>query len=207
MRWLGVTVLAVGALVLVPAIATATPARDAVVRPGIGIGKVELGMTLPQVRSALGGPPFTADRRINLGAGGRYIEYTWEVGSLDVRTWRVGLRSTTRNGPPRVVRVSTTVSNQKTREGLGVGSRPRDIVRSFSGASCELRSDREKGWYGIWIVVQQPNRGMLAFNLLVEDDPQGGVAAKVLEVLVQRSWLNDDPGEPREECFPNWRNS
>lgn len=199
-RRLPVLLAVVGIAALAAGAGTAGVSRDAVIKPGKGIGKVELGMTLPQVRRALGGPPLYSLRRINYGARGRYVEYTWEVGSVDIRTWTVGLRSTRRNGPLRVIRVGTGVPGQRTPQGLGVGSRARDIARVYADVVCALRYEEEKGWPGEWMVAVHRGGGMTAFNLDIQRGPAGEWVGKVIEVLVQRSWLNDDDRRPGIEC-------
>jgi hypothetical protein len=201
-RRFAVLLAAAGIAVLLAASGTAGTSRGAAIKPGKGIGKVELGMTLAQVKRALGGPPFSADRRTNFGARGRYIEYTWEVGSFIIHTWHVGLRSTRRNGPLRVVRVGTGVPGHRTPQGLGVGSRARDIVRVYPGIRCEFRHEREKGWYGTWMFVVHPGGAMTAFNLEFQETPGRETALKVIAVLVQRSWLDEDDDRPGVDC-PN----
>lgn len=201
-RRVAVLLTAIGVAVVATAAGTAGVSRDAAIKPGKGIGKVELGMTLPQVRRAFGRPPLYAIRTISFGARGRYVEYGWEVGTVEIRTWKVGFRSTRRKGTFRVVRVATTVPGQRTPEGLGVGSRSRDIFRSFPDASCEHRGHGES-WIGTWVVVQQPGGGMTAFDVDVEGTPGVNLTATVIQVLVQRSWLTNSgasgecPGEYR----------
>src|ERR671916_1125224 len=80
--------------------ADASRQRDAQIRPGVGIGKIRLGMTLGQVRRVLG-PPQVLNRDVELGFGRVHREYVW--GWFE---WTVALR-----GAPdrlRVVRVATT---------------------------------------------------------------------------------------------------
>ncbi|MCZ7590049.1 MAG: hypothetical protein M5U27_14590 [Gaiella sp.] len=200
MRTLIALVAATGLAAAVGATSTASVSHETRITPGKGIGKVQLGMTLPQVRRAFGGPPLYSVWRNNFGSRGRYIEYVWEVGAMDIRVWKVGFRSTTRNGPLRVLRAGTSVSAQRTPEGLGVGSLPRDIARAYPNVVCEFRSQREKGWYGTWMVVQHPGGGMTAFDLDTSGVAGTETVIKVIEVLVQRSWLNDDDGRVGAKC-------
>ena len=193
MKRLGVLLATLGATVLLPASGTPTSTRDALIRPGIGIGKVELEMTLAEVKRALRGPPRTLIRSLGLGARGRYIERGWEVdGPRGPDTWTVGFRSTTPRGQLRVVRIATSVPTQRTREGLGIGSRPLQIVRAFPNATCTTRSNNEP-YKGVWVMVRQASRGMLAF--LIETSSSGGTPShKVIEVLLQPSWISGDSG-------------
>lgn len=87
--------------------------RDALVRPGEGIGKVRLGMTLTQARRSLG-RPFVFERA-RLFPGLRYLEYrtndhAWDVGFLGPR------------GREGLVVVSTQAGSERTKEGVGVGT-------------------------------------------------------------------------------------
>jgi hypothetical protein len=136
-------VLAVLAAAAAPALAA--PERDALLRPGRGIGKVELGMTVDQVRRALGRPQFV-NRRVELGFGTVYVEYAW-----DYAVWTVGFQG--RPGRLRAVKISTALRAERTRQGLGVGSRIREVVRVFPSATCLdtnvgrlviVRSDRRR---------------------------------------------------------------
>lgn len=206
-RRAAVLLAAVALAVLVVATGTAGTSRDAAIKPGKGIGKVELGMTLPQVRRAFGRPPFSAIRQTNFGARGRYVDYVWEVGNLVVRTWTVGFRSTRRNGPLRVVRVGTSVPGQRTSEGLGVGSPSHAVFRSYPDAACHHRT-REDGWKGAWAYVQQSSGGMTAFRIEDVETPGRTDRFRVAEVLVQRSWPALEGGrsfEPGGYCPPDWR--
>jgi hypothetical protein len=62
------------ALALV-ASAAAAPQRDALIRPGVGIGKVELGMSLAQVRAAWGKPQSVVTGRRGRGAHTLELQY------------------------------------------------------------------------------------------------------------------------------------
>lgn len=177
--------------------AAANPEARAAVIPGKGIGSVGLGMSLAQVRRALGQPTL-AVRRLILPSGGRYVEYSWEVdGPRGIDTWTVGLRSGGKGQSLRVVRVATTLRSQRTREGLGVGSRPRAIVARYPSVSCQVRGS-EDAFSGIWIVIAGRS-AMTAF--LLDDLPQeAGSVGRVIEVLVQRSWFS----EVRGRCLDAW---
>jgi len=178
---------------LATATAAAAPTRDALIRPGQGIGKVNLGMTLTQVRSALGRPDAVA-RRLEYAFGGEYVELQWGG------AWSVGFR--TQAGKLRAVRVGTTKTNQRTRTRIGVGSRPREIVAAYPGATCVIRT-YGKPFPGLWIVVTHASGRMTAFKV---GGNNFGFPAKpkheVLEVLVQEQWFS----RPAEmDCGPDWR--
>lgn len=183
--------------------ASAESGVNRVIQPGQGIGKVRFGMTLPQVRKALGRRPVGVVRNVSYGAAGRYVEYSWEFpGGRGADTWTVGFRSTTESGTLRAVRVATTVARERTHDGLGVGSRPRQIVAVHRGATCITRS--YFGPYkGSWVVVQHRTGGMTAYLL---DTQSVGFPAKppsyrVTEVLLQGDWFSADPSGP---CTDDW---
>jgi hypothetical protein len=94
-------------------------AVEATIAPGVGIGKVKLGMTLKQVKRALGQPQLVNERE------GAYTEYAWDFG-----TWTVGLQ----NG--RVVQISTTSRAQKTTTGVGMRTKIERVLGAFPGGVC-----------------------------------------------------------------------
>jgi hypothetical protein len=138
------------AAVLAAAAGTAAGAseRDAVIRPGVGIGKVRLGMPLARVRLALG-PPTAVGRRTKLGFGSEYVEYHWGWSR-----WRVGVLG--RRGGRRVVMVATGLRRERTRSGVGVGSSERTVRRRL-GARCGRLSEPQVAQFEGWCYVG--NRG------------------------------------------------
>lgn len=112
-----------GCLALALAVsAAAAPSHDLVIRPGVGIGKVRLGMRLEQVRSAWGEPQAVTSRRS--GRGARTIELQYDFAAYVV----------TLNGPrgrERVVSIGTTIAGERTRDGVGVGTPEARLRRAF----------------------------------------------------------------------------
>jgi hypothetical protein len=102
----------------------AAPAHDLVIRPGVGIGKVRLGMSLAQVRAAWGKPQAVTATR-------RRIELQYDFAAYVVTLSRS-------RGQGRVVSVATTLAKERTPEGIGVGSPETRLRRAFRG---ELRCD------------------------------------------------------------------
>ncbi len=89
-----------GGALLLPAVGGAEPARDALIRPGKGIGKVSRGMTFDQVKRVLG-KPRTVVNHVELASSGRYVDRQWELeGALGSTTWTVGSSSGSRSAPP-----------------------------------------------------------------------------------------------------------
>jgi hypothetical protein len=185
----------------------AAPEHNQMVRMGVGIGKIQLGMTLPRVRRALG-RHLVVYRRHDFGARGRYVEYGWERPgrvSWEPAIWQIGFRSTRRGGPMRVVRILTSATNERTSRRLGVGSWPRQIVRAYPNATCVSRG--EWGPYPWdWVIVENRDGGMTAFNLdtVVGFDYDGDPNLhKVVGVMVQRDWFSKGPAH--QPCPAGWQ--
>jgi hypothetical protein len=106
------------------------------IRHGVGIGKVRLGMTEGQVRAALGRP--TAVVRERTPFGGTRLEL-----QFDEASYAVVLRR--RAGGFRAVAVSTVVARERTREGLGVGSLETRVRRAY-GADLRCEPLRSRPW-------------------------------------------------------------
>jgi hypothetical protein len=113
------------ALILVPT----SGARDALIRPGKGIANVDLGMTLAQVRRALG--PHDQGWSEPRGLGRRYLELSWDSGPEDY--FAVALLG--RPGRLRVVSVTTT-RPLETLRGVGAGTTVAKLKRTFRGLRC-----------------------------------------------------------------------
>jgi hypothetical protein len=116
-------VVALGAALLLASSAAASPARDAVVRPGVSVGKIRLGMSEAQLRRAMGRPAYVAGRTKVFG--GVRVEYQFGIDA----DYTVELRG--RPGALRVVEVSTSLRSQRLPNGLGVGSRVRALRAAY----------------------------------------------------------------------------
>lgn len=194
-RTTAIVVLAVVGAAALAAAAAPAPAPERLIRPGRGIGPVELGMTLRAVKRALGQPAAVA-RRDEEAVGGEYVELQWVQSR-----WTVGLRRV--DGALRVVRVATTVPGMRTSGGTGPGSRPRQVLREFPRATCVFRALGEP-WPGTWLVAAGPGGAMTAFAIfntqyLGEARPN----RFVIEVVVQERWYARSPGDG--DCGGDWR--
>jgi hypothetical protein len=109
--------------VALPGSVAASPDDGDRVRHGAGIGELRLGMTYAEVRRILGGPQ-TVDAREQLSGGRRYLEFSWDFG-----WWTVGFMG--RPGRLRVASIQTLSRNERTVEGLGVGSLERTVRRTL----------------------------------------------------------------------------
>jgi hypothetical protein len=126
-------VAALVAAALLAGSASAAPSRDALIRPGVEIGPVRVGMTFAQVRRALGRPEAVLKQR-RFGFGSRYAEYAW--GGSD---WIVAVQG--RADRARVVSVATGLRRERTRRGIGVGSTDASVRRHL-GARCYGKTGR-----------------------------------------------------------------
>ena len=108
---------------------SARPESDLLVRHGQGIGKLQLGMKLAQVKRLLGAPR-AENKREQRTRGHTYLELDWEYAR-----WTVGFLRAPR-GTYRAVSIGTVLKGQRTPEGLGVGSRERELGRRLDGLRC-----------------------------------------------------------------------
>ena len=131
MRVIGGLLAVVTAVVVAVAPASAAPERDTLLRPGVGAGKLRLGMTFAQVKAAIGKPD--RGRRVRPYRNpipGAYFEYEWGVEVA----WKVGVYG--RGDSGRVV-VIETPRRERTADGVGVGSTEAALKRAL-GVRCYL---------------------------------------------------------------------
>jgi len=114
---------------LVTGSASAATPGQALLRPGLAIGELRLGMTLPQVRKALGDPLLVSHREQSPSRG-TYVQYNFgrdtvlEVGVFRERGATTG----------RVVLIKDS-RRARTRAGVGVGSTHSTLQKRL-GARC-----------------------------------------------------------------------
>ena len=135
-------------------------------------------------------------RRTHLGFGRQYVEYAWNYGA-----WVVGLEG--RQGELRVVRVSTSLSAQRTASGVGPGSGIPALLKSYPNAACVDRW-RLDPYPGRWIVVATPGGRMTAFEIISFGGTyERSKPDRVAAVLIQARWLSRS--EYDSECSDAWR--
>lgn len=117
-------IVATAAAVAVASSASGSRNDSVAIRPGVGIGPINLGMTGQQVRRALGRPRAVMTRRVINGRP--YVKFQWGPGD-----WNVGLLG--RKGNRRVVLIGTALGRHRTPEGLGVGTRESRLWRELRG--------------------------------------------------------------------------
>jgi hypothetical protein len=121
LAWLAV----ISAFLVAVASGGAASRGDLVVRHGESIGKLRLGMTLPQVKSILGAPRGVNKREKRGGRGYVYLELDW-----DYAWWTVGFMRAP-GGKYRAVAIGTIQRGQRTPERLGVGSTDLELARKL----------------------------------------------------------------------------
>jgi hypothetical protein len=107
------------ALVVAGVVASGASAIEETINPGVGIGKVKLGMSRAQVVRALG-----KDYVVNK-SGSSYTELGWNFSS-----WSVRLRG------GRAVEVGTLLRSQRTTKRVGPGTFWLKLVKAYPGGAC-----------------------------------------------------------------------
>ncbi len=107
------------------AIVATASATESTIYPGVGIGKVRLGMTQSQVKKALGSG-FIISGRATVG-GAQYVELAWNFSSWAVDLVKVG-------GTFKAVQVATTLRAQRRRQDWGLDT------SSSDGSGCSARA-------------------------------------------------------------------
>jgi hypothetical protein len=169
-------------LVYVGLLAAAASATKSTIYPGVGIGKVTLGMTRAQVERALGKDYLVNERRQS------FLELGWNFGS-----WTVAFEK------GRVVLVSTTLRAQRTSVGAGPGAPWLKVVHAYPGGRCTFRFVNYF-WRPEYLV---PHRGGTQTLFLLRDvfnEEKGELTGySVFEVSVRT------PYERLPEFAPGWR--
>jgi len=124
-------VLVIGLLGASALSASAATEQNPLVRPGRSIGNVSLGMTVAQVRIAMGRPAQVERQRLSTS---RFlVRYFYEARQISVEF--VGTRASF--GRPAtnalVTRIDTTSDRARLRNGIGVGTRERQLMRAYRG--------------------------------------------------------------------------
>jgi hypothetical protein len=128
--WWSVALAGAVAASVVAALASAAGERDALIRPGVAIGGISLGMTPAQVSRVRARP---SERRVEArGFGVRYTELSWLSGLADRLT--VGILG--RPGAERVVLVETTALAERTAGGIGPGVPMTRVRNAFPNVQC-----------------------------------------------------------------------
>jgi len=180
-------------VVFVAALALAAPASgtESTIYPGVGIGKVKLGMTKAQVERALGKPDLVNARE------GAYTEYAWAFA-----TWTVGFIH------GRAVQVATTLASQRTPDRVGPGSTWQQLARAYPRGICTQNNSTTTG--GL-VELLVPHKGGTQTIYYVRQAKGFGNdnAWHVAEVHVRTSWmpLPEFQTTWNSHCSSDWQTS
>jgi hypothetical protein len=155
-------------------------ASESTIYPGVGIGKVKLGMTVVQVKHALGSGDLVDVRKPG------YLELGWNFAS-----WTVGFQKS------RAVLVSTTVHGQKTTTGAGPGAAWPRVVHAYPGGRCTFQLVNYT-WRLEYLVPHRGGSQTLFVFREIFDDTGDVDAYQVVEAVVRT------PYEPLPEFAPGW---
>jgi len=179
-------------------------AIESTIYPGVGIGKVELGMSAGQVKKAMG-RDFIVNNRKNI-AGVHYIEYAW-----DFAHWTVTFAQ--REGTLRAVQVATDVHDQHTAKNVGYGTLWRALLRAYPGGRCAFGDHYSPfGGYLEYLVAHKGGtQTLFTLNGVGRGVPTRIVNYKVIEVRVR---LPFEPypefgpdAKPYQRCADGWQNT
>ena len=125
-------VLAALLLLAFAVLATVASAVDSTIYPGVGIGKIKLGMDAAQVKKILG-RDYLVNGSQNV-RGRRYTEWGW-----DYSRWTVTFEQ--RGRKLRAVEVATVIPAQRTPKRVGPGSSWRQLVTAYPDGVCVYNHD------------------------------------------------------------------
>jgi hypothetical protein len=192
------------AVVTVLGLAGVAFASESTVYPGVGIGKVRLGMTATQVKRAMGGD-FIVNHTETVDSV-RYVEYAW-----DFAHWTVTFETHGRS--LRAVQVATDVHTQRTANGIGMGTKWRSVLRAYPGGRCAWGHHYQP--WGVDLEYLVPHKGgtqtMFTFGSIIDRTtvPARVVGYKVVEVRVRQPFepyaeFGPDP-QPYNRCADGWK--
>jgi hypothetical protein len=151
---------AAGALALLGA----APA-GAVIVPQQGMAGIRLGMTQAQVRAAAGAPASNTSRDDDIVGPTRVYRYPTFTAQFDGK-----------GTAARVFSVYTKTGAERTKRGIGVGSRRADVAAKVPGVTCK----RESGLHHCIIGKLLPGRTITDFLL----NGKGRVKSVVVGIVV-----------------------
>ena len=193
-------------VVVVLVMATPAGAFESTIFPGVGIGKVRLGMSAAQVKKVMGRDFLLNDHETV--AGVRYVEYGW-----DFAHWTVTFAQHGR--VLEAVQVATDVHGQRTAKGVGYGTFWRTVLRAYPGGRCAWGHHYQP--WGVNLEYLVPHKGgtQTLFTLTSVVDrsvvPARVVNYKVVEVRVREPfepYVEFGPSaKPYNRCADGWQNT
>lgn len=127
----------IGVMVAAALTTGAAAGADTRIRPGKGIGRIDIGMSEAQVRARLGRPEAVRVRRV--GFGSRFLELQY-----DGAFFNVGLLG--RPGRLRVHSVGTLYGSERTPQGFGVRTPEARLARHYGRRLTCDRLRTLEGW-------------------------------------------------------------
>ena len=180
MRLMSVMVLSLGLLLGTEGLAAA-PAADALVTPGVSIGKVKLGMAKADVRKALGKPQdsFKLESKVE----------------ADVFRAKDVVQVFYKNG--KVVQISASGASFQTADSLSAKSKAEDINKRFK----DVDEVHTEGRQGVKAAYLDDKKSGLAFYYSVPGDNENDTTSWMPEMIIVHK-----PGEkvlfqPDEEAY------
>jgi hypothetical protein len=169
-------------------------ATESTIFPGVGIGKVKLGMTAAGQEDAWQGLRGQLVEGVN---GKRYVEYGW-----DFSRWTTTFVQEGRT--LRVVQIGTSLWAQKTVKRIGPGSTWRALVRGYPTGICATNNQPGHGALAEYL-VQQPSGTQTIY--FVPEPTQADGPWRVLWVHVRTRWavLPEFAPVGRADCRSDWR--
>jgi hypothetical protein len=170
---------------------------ESTINPGVGIGKVKLGMTQAQVKNALGNWRYVNERQ------GNHLNVSW---GLFGSAWSVDFVS------GKVAEVSTRVRSQRTTSGIGQGSSWRALVRAYLHGLCGIKPPHTNTLVIAELLV--PHKGgtqtLFYANGVKTSEQSNDRTWRVSEVHVRTSWtqlpeFNRTNGNHPIDCQSTWR--
>jgi hypothetical protein len=120
--------LALSLAALVTGAGQAATARDQLIRPGVGLAELRLGMSQAQVRRAKGAPQAIVRR--TQGYGRTVLELQYGYGSYNVLL-------SGRKGRERVIALTTFFAGEQTAKGVGVNVLESRAARAYPALRCD----------------------------------------------------------------------
>jgi hypothetical protein len=185
---------AAAALLLVPG----ASAVESTIYPGLGIGKVRLGMTKAEVERILGGGGIVDGRETI--AGHSYLQLGWTFDA-----WSVGFLL--QKGRYRAVHVGTTIAQQRTLEGVGPTTPWLKLVKTFPHGVCTFPS---RAPYGLQYLVRTKSGTQLLFGPRAVPPNRFAVRTYVVAEVVLRTtykiWPEFAPNY-EHRCLDGWEST
>jgi hypothetical protein len=177
------------AAVVAMVVAASASAVESTINPGIGIGKVRLGMSQTQVKQALGKWTFVNERKAD------HLSVGWGFGE-----WTVDFIS------GKVVEVSTTLRSQRTASHIGPGSSWHALVRAYPHGVCAPNNQVNRGRMAEYLV---PHKGGTQTIYYVPEPNDKSPVWLVGWAKVRKAWESLPEFAPTRQlhCRDDWRTS